>query len=187
MTWVVITSRTSLSSRFSKRRSRLVRMPTRRPSATTGRPEMPRRSMVASASAIFCSGCTVTGSAIIPLSYFFTAATSAAWRSIVRLRWMNPRPPICAIAIAERDSVTVSIGLETSGMRRRILGVSIVATSQLEGSRSEACGSSSTSSKVSPSRSSEWGIESLLMKKSPRASAGLQPSCRWMLRLGAAP
>ena len=39
-----------------------------------------------------------------------------------------------------RDSVTVSIGLETSGMRRRMLGVSIVATSQLEGSRSEACG-----------------------------------------------
>ena len=34
-------------------------------------------------------------------------------------------PPICAIAIAVRDSVTVSIGLETSGMRRRILGVSM--------------------------------------------------------------
>ncbi len=141
---------------------------------------MPWRSMVASASAIFCSGWTVTGSAIMPLSYFFTAATSAAWRSTERLRWMKPRPPICAIAIAVRDSVTVSIGLETSGIRRRMLGVSIVATSQLEGSRSEACGSSNTSSKVSPSRSSEWGIRSLLMQKSPRVSAGLQP-CFWML------
>ena len=186
ITRVVITSRTGRSRRFSKRRSRLVRMPTRRPSATTGKPEMPWRSMIASASPIFCSGCTVTGSAIIPLSYFFTAATSAACRSIERLRWIKPRPPICAIAIAVRDSVTVSIGLETSGIRRRIVGRQQRRTSQFEGSRSEDCGSSSTSSKVSPSRSSGWGIGSLLMKKSPRVSAGFQRSYL-MLLFGAAP
>ncbi len=63
-------------------------------------------------------------------------------------------PPICAIAIAVRDSVTVSIGLDTSGMRRRILGVSAVETSQFAGSRSDDCGVKSTSSKVSASRSS---------------------------------
>ncbi len=43
---------------------------------------------------------------------------------------MKPRPPSWAIAIAVRDSVTVSIGLDTSGIRRRIFALSAVETSQ---------------------------------------------------------
>ena len=124
ITLLVITSRTCLSSRRSKRRSRLVRIPTSRPSDTTGNPEIRKRSITATASPIFCSGLTVIGSTIIPVSYFLTVSTSAACSSIERFRWIKPIPPICAIAIAVRDSVTVSIGLDTSGMRSRILGVS---------------------------------------------------------------
>src|SRR5436309_3100735 len=89
----VITSPTVRSRRFSKRRSRLVRMPTSWPPRVTGRPEMRERCMMASASAIGCSGCTVTGSTIIPLSDFFTFSTSSACSATARLRWMTPRPP----------------------------------------------------------------------------------------------
>ena len=72
--------------------------------------------MTSSASEIFCVGRHVTGSTIIPLSERFTLSTSAACASIVRFLWMTPRPPFCAIAIARRDSVTVSIAAERIGM-----------------------------------------------------------------------
>ena len=55
-------------------------------------------------------------------------------------------PPWRAIAIAIRDSVTVSIALETSGMRSVILRVSRVAVSTSLGMTSVSPGSSSTSS-----------------------------------------
>ena len=72
--------------------------------------------MMSSASAIGWSGRTVTGSMIMPLSDFLTLSISSACCSIVRLRWMTPMPPSCAIAIAIADSVTVSIAALSSGM-----------------------------------------------------------------------
>ena len=64
---------------------------------------------------------------------------------------MTPMPPICAIAIARRDSVTVSIAAETNGMLSVIPRVRRVFVSTWDGRTSEAAGSSRTSSKVSPS------------------------------------
>ena len=61
---------------------------------------------------------------------------------------MTPRPPCCAIAIASRDSVTVSIAALTSGTFSRMLRVSRVLTSTCVGSTSECRGTSRTSSKV---------------------------------------
>ena len=59
----VITSSTRCSRFFSKRRSRFVRMPTRRPFFTTGTPLMPFPRMSATACARRASGSMVTGSA----------------------------------------------------------------------------------------------------------------------------
>ena len=74
-------------------------------------------------------GESVIGSTIMPLSDRFTRSTSEACSSIDRFLWMTPRPPCCAIAIASRDSVTVSIAALTSGTLRRIRRVSCVLTS----------------------------------------------------------
>ena len=49
----------------------------------------------------------------MPLSERFTRSTSDACSSIDRFLWMTPRPPCCAIAMASRDSVTVSIAALT--------------------------------------------------------------------------
>ena len=61
------------------------------------------------------SGETVIGSRITPLSNFLTRATSAAWPSMVMLLWTMPMPPSCAMVMARRASVTVSMAAETSG------------------------------------------------------------------------
>ena len=63
-------------------------------------------------------------------------------------------PPACAMAIAMRASVTVSIAALISGMLSAIVEVSRVRVSACAGSTSEAPGTSSTSSKVRASRSS---------------------------------
>src|ERR1051325_6250531 len=94
-------------------------------------------------------GESVIGLTIIPLSDRLTRSTSDACSSIERFLWMTPRPPCGAIAIASRDSVTVSIAALTSGTARRIRRVSRVLTSTCVGTTSECCGTSSTSSKVS--------------------------------------
>ena len=60
-------------------------------------------------------------------------------------------PPARAIAIAIRDSVTVSIAELTSGTFSRIRRVSWLEVSAVAGTTSEAAGSNSTSSNVSPS------------------------------------
>jgi hypothetical protein len=60
-------------------------------------------------------------------------------------------PPARAIAIAILDSVTVSIAELTSGTFSRIFLVSWLEVSAVAGTTSEAAGSSSTSSNVSPS------------------------------------
>ena len=74
-------------------------------------------------------GESVIGSTIMPLSDRFTRSTSEACSSIDRFLWMTPRPPCCAIAIARRDSVTVSIAALTSGTFSRMWRVSCVLTS----------------------------------------------------------
>ena len=55
-------------------------------------------------------------------------------------------PPCRAMAMAIRASVTVSIALETKGIRSETLRVSREVVSASLGTRSDASGSSSTSS-----------------------------------------
>ena len=56
------------------------------------------------------SGSMVTGSTTIPLSYFFTLRDLARLPlGACRFLWMMPMPPSCAMAMAVRASVTVSI------------------------------------------------------------------------------
>ena len=78
----------------------------------------------------------------------FTRRTSAACSAMPRLRWITPRPPAWAIAIAIRASVTVSIAEEISGMFIRIARVTWVAVSAVAGSTRLAAGTRRTSSKV---------------------------------------
>ena len=148
---VVIMSATFCSRFFSKRMSRLVRMPTSRPLRVTGMPLIWCAPISSTACASFASGSITTGSTTMPLSYFFTLVTSIACCWMVRFLWMNPSPPSCAIAMAVRASVTVSIAAETSGIFRRTLRVSRAPTSTCLGRTSLSAGSSSTSSKVSAS------------------------------------
>ena len=68
------------------------------------------------------------------------------------MRWITPMPPACAMAIAMRASVTVSIAELSNGMFRRIDRVTRVETSACEGSTLEAAGTRRTSSKVRASR-----------------------------------
>src|SRR5215831_4802818 len=91
------------------------------------------------------------GSTIIPLSDRFTLSTSDACFSGGRLRWTKPIPPCCAIAIASRDSVTVSMAALTMGIFRLILRVRRVCVETSAGKTSDFCGTNRTSSKVSPS------------------------------------
>ena len=82
-------------------------------------------------------GESVIGLTIIPLSDRLTRSTSDACSSIDRFLWMTPMPPCCAIAMARRDSVTVSMAALTSGTFSRMLRVSRVLTSTCVGSTSE--------------------------------------------------
>ena len=63
---------------------------------------------------------------------------------------MMPRPPWRAMAIAIRDSVTVSMADETNGIRNEIELVNRLVVSTSLGTTSLASGKSNTSSKVSP-------------------------------------
>ena len=92
--------------------------------------------MISSASRSVASGGRVIGSTIIPDCERLTLSTSAAWSSGDRLRWMMPSPPSRARAIARRASVTVSMAAESSGMFRRMPGVSWALTSVWSGSTS---------------------------------------------------
>jgi hypothetical protein len=51
--------------------------------------------------------------------------------------WMTPTPPVRAMLMAMRASVTVSMAADSRGMFRRISGVSWEETSTLSGSTSE--------------------------------------------------
>ena len=56
------------------------------------------------------------GSLTTPLSKRLTFATSAACLAGDMFLWTMPSPPSCAMAIARRASVTVSIAADSSGM-----------------------------------------------------------------------
>ena len=86
------------------------------------------------------------GSVIMPDSLRFTRSTIDACSAIERLRWMMPRPPSRAIAIAMRDSVTVSMALETSGVATVMRRVTRDDVSASLGMTSVCPGSSRTSS-----------------------------------------
>ena len=91
-------------------------------------------------------------------------------------------PPWRAIAIAIRDSVTVSIGEETSGSRSEIRRDSWVVVSTSDGTTSLSTGTNSTSSKVRPMASNiagtpvlDWvnsAIETLPCHRLPPRTAG---------------
>src|SRR5437899_9483670 len=67
------------------------------------------------------------------------------------LRCTIPIPPWRAMAIARRDSVTVSMAAEASGMFRASFLAKFVVVSTSPGSTDDLPGKSSTSSKVRPS------------------------------------
>jgi hypothetical protein len=128
-------------------------MPTSRPSllpsCVIGTPEIRYFFISSRASKMRLEGESVIGLTIIPLSDRFTRSTSDACSSTDRFLWMMPIPPCCAIAMANRDSVTVSIAALAIGTCRRILRVRFEETSTSLGRTLECCGTSSTSSKVS--------------------------------------
>src|SRR3954447_22419326 len=109
------------------------------------------------AAAIVSSGEQVIGWVTMPASERLTMSTCAAWSSTERLRCSTPTPPWRAIAIAIRASVTVSIALDSKGVRRRSDRQSRVEVSTSLGITSDAAGDSSTSSNVSPSRANFGG------------------------------
>ena len=153
MSCLVIIALTGWSRLRSKRMSRLVRMPTGRPSAaTTGSPEISWRFISSTAAASFCSGPTVTGLTTTPVSAFLTLVTSSDWSAMLMFLWTMPMPPSRAIAIAVAASVTVSIADDTIGIASRMPGVSCVLTSTSLGMTSLSAGTSRTSSNVSASR-----------------------------------
>ena len=133
----VMTVDTGASSFTSKRRSRCVTMPTTFEPCTTGTPEMPFDLVRSMTWRMVMSGATVIGSRITPLSNFLTRATSAAWPAMVMLLWMMPMPPSCAMVMARRASVTVSMAAETSGRFRRMSRVRRVPRSTSRGRISE--------------------------------------------------
>ena len=147
---LVITSVTLVvahSATGVKRRSRLVMMPSRWLStSTTGSPETRYSPQSRSRSSSVASGPMVTGLEMIPVWVRLTRSTWRAWSSIERLRCSTPMPPSRAIAIAIRDSVTVSIAALISGTRIEISRVRRVVVSMSLGARSDSPGSSSTSS-----------------------------------------
>ena len=145
----VMMALTGWSSCVSKRRSRFVTMPTTLPFFTTGKPEILCCCCSAMTSLTLISGGMVIGSRTTPDSKRLTLATSAACAWAVMFLWTMPMPPSCAMAIARRASVTVSMAAETSGMFSSSLRVSRVLSDTSRGRTREWAGRRRTSSKVS--------------------------------------
>ena len=108
-------------------------MPLRKPSTVIGTPPILRSSMIRDASAAVASGGSVTGSTITPCSLRFTLSTSSACCSIGMFLWTIPMPPSWANAIAISLSVTVSIGLLTTGRCNGMFRVSRLHTLTCDG------------------------------------------------------
>ena len=120
------------------RMSRLVRMPTSSPPASViGTPENLKRFISSSASNSLAVFGSVTGSEIMPLWLRFTFCTSAACSDAGMLRWITPMPPLRAIAMAMRASVTLSIAADTSGIARTMSAANLADVSTASGSVSE--------------------------------------------------
>ncbi len=118
---------------------------------TTGTPEMFSAWVSSITSRIVASGSIVIGSLMMPLSYFLTIWTCRACSAGDMFLWMMPMPPSCAMAMARRASVTVSIAAETIGILRARPLVSRVSRETSRGRISEYAGSRRTSSNVSAS------------------------------------
>ena len=88
-------------------------------------------------SRMLARGGTVIGSAMTPLSNFFTARTCRACSCAVMFLWMMPMPPACAMPIASRASVTVSMAEDTKGMLSAISRVRRESSRVSRGSTSE--------------------------------------------------
>src|SRR6267143_1116169 len=116
----VITSFTLRSFPRTKRRSRLVRMPTRRFPSVIGTPLIRNFSISSSARVIGTSGGSVIGFTIIPLSDRFTRSTSSTCSRTGRFLWMMPIPPSCAIAIVSATS-SATRGERTPGSWPEVL------------------------------------------------------------------
>jgi hypothetical protein len=145
------------------------------PPSTTGMPEMPFCFISMRASASVACGSMVSGLTTMPDSNFLTCRTNPACCSGSRLRWITPRPPACAMAIAMAPSVTVSIADVMIGILSAISRVMRVRTSVSVGSTSESPGLSSTSSKVSASRRLPFdfgAIAKLLSARAPGLRVG---------------
>ncbi len=133
----VITSFTLRSFPRTKRRSRLVRMPTRRFPSVIGTPEIRNFSISSRARLMGTSGGSVMGFTIIPLSERLTRSTSSTCSAMGRFLWMIPIPPSCAIAMASALSVTVSMAALTMGTLSVISRVRSVVVSTSRGWTSE--------------------------------------------------
>ena len=119
-----------MEASLQKRKSRLVKIPTKIPlSLVIGMPPILFSDIRAKASATFAVGLSVIGSVIKPLSERFTLRTSAACASIGIFLCNTPIPPSRASAIARLDSVTVSIAADNIGILIVILRVTFVRMS----------------------------------------------------------
>ncbi len=137
-------------SRFvSKRRSRLVTMPTTRPRSRTGSPEMRCLLVISRTSRTDILGVTEIGSFTTPLSKRLTFATSSACAAGGMFLCTMPMPPSWARAMASRDSVTVSMAAESSGRFSGIAAVRWVVRLTSRGRTVEWAGTRRTSSNVS--------------------------------------
>mmetsp|Transcript_98536 Transcript_98536/g.261862 ORF Transcript_98536/g.261862 Transcript_98536/m.261862 type:complete len:298 (-) Transcript_98536:224-1117(-) len=87
------------------------------PSSVTGKPVKPHFLLRTSSSDIIIVGLMHIGSVRKPFLKRLTFMTSSAWSSTGMLVWITPIPPCSAMPMAILDSVTVSIGLETTGVR----------------------------------------------------------------------
>ena len=158
-------------------------MPTRRPVfwppvppfSTTGIPEMPCARISARASASVASGPMVTGLTTMPDSNFLTWRTSSACPAGDKLRWITPMPPACAMAMASRDSVTVSIAADRIGIDSSMSPAIRVAMSVSPGITSEWPGCNSTSSKVSAN--APVAVSMIFAMANPRINANGADPC----------
>ena len=155
---LVIRSATLASMRVSKRRSRLVRMPTSLGPSVTGMPEILNLCIRSRASWTRAEGPMVTGLRIIPLTERLTMSTSLHCSWMLMFLWMMPMPPSSAMALAMAASVTVSMAALSSGTFSRRVRVSRVAMLTCVGRTAEYAGTSRTSSNVRPSRISFGSI-----------------------------
>ena len=149
---LVITSEILALKSVRKRISLFVMIPTSLPlSSTIGTPEILNFPIRSSASLTIWSSVSEKGFTITPFSERLTLSTSSACCSIDIFLWMIPIPPSRAIAIAMRESVTVSIAAVMIGVLSLTVLVRLVPSFIILGVTFDSAGIRSTSSNVRPS------------------------------------